>query len=73
MVYIPAQVQGDIDWGLYTHQYIFCLLYRNCHLQPLNMKIKEEIQQNTNIEQQAGQDITLYIMQIEQSDWLISL
>ena len=39
----------------------------------LNMTIKEEIQQNTNIDQPAGQDITLYIMQMEQSHWLISL
>ena len=32
-----------------THQYIFCLLYQKCHLQPLNMTIKEEIQQNTQV------------------------
>ena len=72
LVYIPAQGQGDIAWGP-THQYIFCLLYRNCHLQPLNMTIKVEIKQNSNIDQPAGQDITLYIMQMEQSHWLISL
>ena len=43
----------------YTNQLINC--------------IKEEIQQNTNIDQPAGQDITLYIMQMEQSHWFISI
>ena len=53
LVYIPAQGWDDIAWEPYqyypTLQYIFCLLYQNCHLQPLYMKIKEEIKQNTQV------------------------